>query len=149
MIFFVKFDLTRKARLVAGGQRHKNFPAFETYCSVASRETIRLIFLTVALNDLSFLAADVGNAYLNAPCREKFYIECGAKLFGEQNKGKMAVIVRALHRFKSVGTSWRNHLSTMIQNQLKYKCCKADQYTYYKMMNGPRTCLLCISCCVC
>ena len=49
----------------------------------------------------------------------------------------MAVIVRDLYGLKSEGVSWRNHLSTTIPNQLKYKCCKADQDTYYKMMNGP------------
>ena len=70
IIFDVKFDLSRKARLVAGGHKHKNVPAFETYSSVASREIIRLIFLIAALNDLSILAADIGNTYLNAPCKE-------------------------------------------------------------------------------
>ena len=138
IIFDVKFDLSRKARLVAGGHKHKNVPAFETYSSVASRETIRLIFLIAALNDLSILAADIGNAYLNAPCKEKVHVECGAELFGKQNQGKIAVIVRALYGLKSAGASWRNHLSTMIQNQLNYKCCKADQDTYYKMMKDSK-----------
>ena len=60
----------------------------------------------------------------------KIHIECGAELFGEQNKGKMAEIVRVLYGLKSAGASMRNHLSTL-------KWCKADQETYYKMMIGP------------
>ena len=59
IIFDVKFDLSRKARLVVGEHKHKNVPAFETYLSVASRVTIRLIFLIAAFNDLSILAADI------------------------------------------------------------------------------------------
>ena len=42
LIFDVKFDLTRKARLVAGGHRNKNIPAHATYSSVASRDSVRL-----------------------------------------------------------------------------------------------------------
>ena len=133
IVYDVKFDLTRKARLVAGGHKHKNVPAFESYSSVASRETVRLIFLIAAINNLEILAADIGNAYLNAPCNEKVHIICGPELFGAENEGKTAIIVRALYGLKSAGASWRNHLSTMIQSQLGYKPCKADQDSYYKM----------------
>ena len=119
--------------MVAGGHKHKNVPAFESYSSVASRETIRLIFLIAAMNNLSIMAADIGNAYLNAPCKEKVHVTCGPELFGKENAGKTAVIVRALYGLKSAGASWRNHLSTMIKDVLKYKSCKADQDTYYKM----------------
>ena len=137
IVFDIKFDLTRKARLVAGGHKHKNVPAFESYSSVASRETIRLIFLIAAMNNLDIMAGDIGNAYLNAPCKEKVHIICGPELFGKENEGKTAVIVRALYGLKSAGASWRNHLSSMIKEELKYKSCKADQDTYYKVKTRP------------
>jgi hypothetical protein len=37
---------------------------------VVSMDTVRLFFLLVALNNLEILAADIQNAYLNAPVRE-------------------------------------------------------------------------------
>ena len=44
-----------------------------TYSSVVSRESIRIGFLIAALNGLDVLAADIGNAYINAPCKEKIW----------------------------------------------------------------------------
>ena len=68
IIFDVKMDLTRKARFVAGGHLTEP-PASITYSSVVSRDSVRLAFLIAALNDLEIVSCDVGNAYLNAPCR--------------------------------------------------------------------------------
>ena len=60
IIFDVKLDLTRKARLVAGGHKNKKVPTFTTFSTVASRDSVRLIFLVAALNDLKLLSADIG-----------------------------------------------------------------------------------------
>merc|ERR1712020_464580 len=43
MIFDVKFDLTRKARLVAGRHRAPHIPAHTTYSTVASWESVRVL----------------------------------------------------------------------------------------------------------
>ena len=40
IIFDVKFDLTRKARLVSEGHRHKDVPSHACYSSVASRGSV-------------------------------------------------------------------------------------------------------------
>lgn len=70
MIFDVKMDFTCKARFVARGHM-TNPPTSLTYSSVISRESVRISFLLAALNDIDILVADVGNAYLNAPTKEK------------------------------------------------------------------------------
>ena len=71
MVFDVKMDFTRKARLVAEGHLSE-VPQYLTYSSVLSRETVCIIFLIAVLNnDLDILSIDIGNAYLNAPNREK------------------------------------------------------------------------------
>jgi hypothetical protein len=58
MIFDVKMNLTRKARLVAGG--HQTDPPKEsTYSSVVSGNSIRIAFTFAALNDLDVLSANV------------------------------------------------------------------------------------------
>ncbi len=70
-IFEVKFvDLRRKARYVAGGHL-TNCPHVMTYSSVVSRESLCIGFLLAALNGLEVLAADIQNAYLNAPTEDK------------------------------------------------------------------------------
>jgi hypothetical protein len=79
MIFDVKMDLTRKARLVAGG--HQTDPPKEsTYSSVVSRDRIKIAFTLAALNDLDVLSANVQGAYLNAPTKEKVYTIAGWNL---------------------------------------------------------------------
>ena len=132
IIFDVKFDLSRKARLVAGGHRNPDVPSYSTYSSVVSRDTVRLSLLLAALNDLELIACDIGNAYLNAPCREKVHVILGAEIFGEEFKGKRAIIVRALYGLKSAGASWRTHFSNFIQDKLKYFPCQADPDVYMK-----------------
>ena len=72
MIFDVKMDLTRKARLVAGGHQTE-VPTESTYSSVVSRDSVRIAFTLAALDDLEVLSADVQNAYLNSPTKERVF----------------------------------------------------------------------------
>eukprot|EP00978_Attheya_sp_CCMP212_P004652 scaffold10138_cov34-Attheya_sp.AAC.1 len=101
-------DFTRKARFVAGGHL-TDPPASITYSSVVARDSVRIMFMIAALNDLSVLVADVGNAYLNAPCREKIWFTAG-KEFGSI-AGTKIVLVRALYGLKTSGAAWRAHIS--------------------------------------
>ena len=132
MIFDVKFDLTRKARLVAGGHRAPHVPAHTTYSTVASRESVRILFLLAALNEVSIQTADIGNAYLNAPCREKVHVIVGPELFGPANEGKRAIIVHALYGLKSASAAWRKHLVDTIRLELGYKSSKGDSDVFMK-----------------
>ena len=132
IIFDVRPDLTRKARLVAGGHRHKNVPAHATYSSVASRDSVRLMFMAAALNDIEVLSTDIGNAYLNARNREKVHVIVGPELFGEQFSGQYAIITRALYGLKSAGAAWHSHLSGFIKEELGYKSTIADPDVYLK-----------------
>ena len=135
MIFDVKMDgkFTRKARFVADGSRTEA-PASMTYSSVVSRESVRIAFLIAALNDLEVCAADVGNAYLNAPSREKLWTAAGHE-FGS-NKGKVMLIVRALYGTKSAGASWRKMLAETMAD-LKYKPTRADPDVWIRPMVKP------------
>ena len=106
MIFDVKMDLTRKARFVAGGHLTEP-PSSITYSSVVSRDSVRLAFLLAALNGLNIMACDIGNAYLNAPCREKVWFVAGPE-FGSR-QGTVVKVVRALYGLKSSGASMFNN----------------------------------------
>ena len=67
MIYDIKMDFTRKARLVAEGCSTPN-PVTSTYAGVVSRESVRIAFMYVALNVLDVWSADVQNAFLQDPC---------------------------------------------------------------------------------
>ena len=123
MIFDVKMDLTRKARLVAGG--HQTDPPKEsTYSSVVSRDSIRIAFTVAALNDLDVLSADVQGAYLNAPTKEKVYTTAGLE-FGADKVGRPVLIVRALYGLKSSGARWRDHMAATLREG-GFVSCRGD-----------------------
>jgi hypothetical protein len=122
MIFDIKMDFTRKARFVAGGHTTET-PASTTYSSVVSRDSVRIAFMFAALNDLDILAADVGNAYLNADCREKIWTiadpEFGSKV------GTVMIIEKALYGLKTSGAAWRALLASLLTD-LGYESTRAD-----------------------
>jgi len=134
MIFDIKMiGLVRKARFVAGG--HLTDPPVESvYSSVVTRESVRIMFLIAALNDLDILGADVQNAYINARTDEKVYTTAGPE-FGE-NAGRPAIIVRALYGLKSSGARWRDHFASILM-QLGFKSSKADPDVWMRKARKP------------
>ena len=62
--------------MVANGSTTEE-PSSITYSSVVSRDRVHIAFLVAELNDLDVMAYDVGNAYLNAPCRGKIWFVAG------------------------------------------------------------------------
>jgi hypothetical protein len=130
LVYDIKMeDFQRKARLVAGGHMTDSPPAYVTYASVVSSESVRIALTLAALNDLEVKTADIENAYLTAPVGEKIYCKLGPE-FGD-NAGKTAIIVRALYGLKSAGTSFRNHLADCMRH-LGWESCKADQDVWMK-----------------
>jgi hypothetical protein len=92
---------------VAGG--HLTDPPVDSvYSSVVTRDSVRIMFLIAALNDLDILGADVQNAYINAITSEKVYFIAGPE-FGS-SQGRPCIIVRALYGLKSSGARWRDHM---------------------------------------
>ena len=88
-------------------------PASITYSSVVSRDSVRLAFLFAALNDLlEIIACDLGNAYLNAPCRENVWFVAGPE-FGSR-QGPVVKVVTVLYARKSSGTAWREMFNTTV-----------------------------------
>ena len=84
---------------------------------------MRIALTAAAINNVDVWAADVLNAYITAPCREKVWTTLGLE-FGE-DQGKKAIIVRALYGLKSSGAAFRAHLQGFMK-EMGYKACKAD-----------------------
>ena len=78
MIFDINMDgnLTREERIVTG--RHTTDPlASITYLRVISRDSVRITFMLATINYFDVYAANIGNTYLNAPCRENIWTIVG------------------------------------------------------------------------
>ena len=123
IIFDVKMTLERKARWVLDGHLTAAVD-YSTYAGVVSRESVRIALTYAALNDLDVWAADIQNAYIQAPSSRKDYITCGPE-FGLENVGKAALIRRAQYGGKSAGRDFRNHLRSCMDH-LGFKSCRAD-----------------------
>jgi hypothetical protein len=134
IIFDVKMDFTRKARWVLDGHKTPN-PIGSTYAGVVSRESVRIALTYAALNGLDVVAADIRNAYLQAPSSQKDYIICGPE-FGLENQGKKALITRALYGGKSAGKDFRNHLRSCMRH-LDFKSCLADPDVWMRPAQKP------------
>ena len=99
-------------------------PIGSTYTGVVSRDSVRIALTYAALNETYVLAADIQNAYLQAPISQKHYVICGEE-FGLENVGKVALIRRALYEGKSAGCDFRNHLRECMSH-LGFIPCLAD-----------------------
>ena len=99
MILDVKLseNLRRKARFVADGHLVET-PASITYSTVVSRDSVRILLMTAALNGLEVMGCDVQNAFLSAKNLEKHWIRAGPEFRSEQ--GKIFIVVRALYGLK-------------------------------------------------
>ena len=75
----------KEGRWVLDGHKTPD-PIGSTYAGVESSESMHLALTYAALNDLDVLAADIRNAYLQAPSSQKDYIICGPE-FGIKNIG--------------------------------------------------------------
>ena len=132
LVFDVRMTLERKARWVKDGHKTPE-PEESTYAGVVSRESVRIAFTYAALNDLPICAADIQNAYLQAPASEKHYIICGPE-FGLENVGKLAIIVRALYGGKSAGADYWRHVRTAM-SELGFESCKANPDVWFRPSN--------------
>ena len=129
LIFDVKFDLTRKARYVAGGHL-TDPPTHMTYATVVSRDSVRICLTVAALNGLDISACDIGNAYLNAETQEKVYFIAGSEW--RDKEGRIVVIVRALYGLKSSALQWQRHLADNLRYDLGYVPSLADDNVWMK-----------------
>ena len=80
LIFDMKLseNFRRKARFVADGHIVET-PSSIAYSTVVPRDSVRILLLVAALNDLDVMEADVQNAFLSAENLEKHWIRSGPK----------------------------------------------------------------------
>ena len=135
MIFDVKLseNLRRKARFVADGHKVET-PSSITYSTVVSRDSVRILLMIAALNDLDVMGCDVQNAFLNAKNKEKHWIRAGPEFGHEQ--GKVFLVVRALYGLKSASASFRSFMAQKLDDA-GFKSTYADPDVWIKPAIKP------------
>ncbi|MGH7955026.1 MAG: reverse transcriptase domain-containing protein, partial [Gloeomargaritales cyanobacterium] len=129
MIFTVKSDLRRKARLVVGGHV-VDAGDLPTYASTVKGMSVRLLFMIAAINDLDVLSADIENAFVNAYTNEKIYTRAGPE-FGE-HEGKLVEIIKALsYGLKTSARRFHAHLADSLRS-LGFKQTRYDPDVWYR-----------------
>jgi hypothetical protein len=124
LVFDVKLgeNFRRKARFCADGHK-TGAPASVTYSTVVSRDSVRILLTIAALNDLKVMGADVQNAFLTAPNKEKCWMVAGPE-FGP-DEGKNLLVVRALYGLKSASFSFRAYMAEKL-SELGFHSTLAD-----------------------
>ena len=98
LIYDVKHDGRRKARLVADGHL-TDIPDDSVYSSVVSLRGLRVLLFLAELNGLEVWGTDIGNAYLEAQTSEKVCIRAGPE-FGAMTD-HLLLIHKALYGLRS------------------------------------------------
>ena len=99
LIFYVKLsdNFKRKTRFIDDGHIVET-PSSITYSTVVSKDSVKILLLAAALNDLDVMGADIQNALLSAENLENHWIR-SAPEFGAEH-GNVFNVVRALYGLK-------------------------------------------------
>ena len=129
-VFDIKMNFERKARWVKDGHKCPD-PESSPYAGVVSRESVRILLTYAALLGIDVYAADIRNAYLQAPTSEKHFVICGPE-FGLEHVGKRALIVRALYGGKVAGRDFWHHLRSCMKDELGFESSLADPDVWFR-----------------
>ena len=127
LVYDITMNLTRKARMVAEGNLAKPDSDVPVYASVVSRESVRILFTIASLNNMKVRAADITNAFLNAPCLENICFKAGPE-FGDK-EGQWVIVGRALYGLVSSSAAFAIHrnqvlcASSLCMKKYFYLCC--------------------------
>ena len=123
MIFEVKQDGRRKARLVAGG--HLVDPmGINPRSTVVKGISVRLLDLIAHRDGLRTLCGDIGNAFITAKCMEKIYARAGPE-FGER-EGAILIFRKALYGLRSSSRAFRAHFADFLRS-MGFKASRYDR----------------------
>ena len=119
---------------LCGWRSYNQSSQVHSYSTVITREGVRIAFLVATLNDLDITAADVGNAYLNADCKEKIFF-CARPEFGT-TEGSVLIIRKALYGLKSSGAAWHALFCSTLWD-LGYKPTTGDPDVWIRPASKP------------
>jgi hypothetical protein len=113
LIFDVKQDLRRKARMVAGGHLVDALE-HDLYSSCVKPISVKLLHVIAHKQSLEQLCGDVANAFPNAVTNERVWARAGPE-FGSDLEGMVVIIRKALYGLKSSSERWHAHLADTLR----------------------------------
>ena len=125
LIFDVKPDGRRKARLVIGGHMTSPSEDIECYSSMMKQESSRLLMLVAHSRGYDVAVGDVVNAYLNALTKEKIWTRGGTAFVRTgyaKDKNARARVVKAQYGLKSSGHQFWALLSDTLHSLGFFRC---------------------------
>ena len=130
MIFYFKLgeNFQRKARILYGGHTTRIHSSV-TYSSMVLHDLVRIMLIVAALNGLDLQAEDIEDAYLTAPCFEKYLMRAGPK-FGI-NEGKVCIVISSLYGLKISSVAFRAFLAEILHN-MGFKYSFVDPGVWYR-----------------
>ena len=114
IVFDVKHDLRRKARLVAGGHLI-DIADTPVYSSTVKSISVQLLHVISHKANLKQLCGDIGNAFPNAYTNEKIFVRKAGVEFGE-HAGKTIIIRKAVYGLCSSAERFRAHLADSLRS---------------------------------
>lgn len=139
-------NFRRKARCCADGHKTST-PTSMTHSTVVARDSVRTMLLIVALNEIELKGADVKNAFLSSPNKERCWLRAGPEF--RALEGKPFVVTAALCGLKSVSASFRAHMAKKF-DEMNFKSSHADPDVWRRpaaKANGEK-CYECLLTCV-
>ena len=122
MIFAVKQDLRRKARLVIGGHLVDVLDN-NLYSSTVKGISVKILHVIAHQQQLKLLCGDVGNAFVNAHTNELVFTKAGPE-FGDK-EGMVLIIRKALYGLKSSAECWHSHFADSLRG-LRFMPTRCD-----------------------
>ena len=124
LIYDVKLaeNFRQKTRFVANGS-FMDSPSFITYRKVVSQDSVRILLLVAALNNLEVMGADMQNAFLSAPNLENHWIRAGTEFGAKQ--GKVFIVMHTLYGLKSASAALRYFMAKKL-DEINFKLYFAD-----------------------
>ena len=112
MVFDVKQDLHRKARLVAGG--HLIDPLnHEVYSPTVKDISVRLLQVIAHKEKYNILCGNVGNAFPTKYTNERVYAIAGKE--SGSRAGQVVIIVKALYGLATSGQRWHGMFADLLR----------------------------------
>ncbi len=102
--------------------------------SIVYPETVHLVLLMAALNELKVKVGEVLNAYITAPITKRVWTVLGPESVSDAHKS--AIIVRALYGLKSAGAAFCANLASFM-HWIGFTSCKADPNLGFKAETRP------------
>lgn len=130
-----------KARFVAKGFSQRPGIDFnETYASVVTHDTMRIVMATVAAEDLEMSQMDVKSAFLNGDLKEELYmLQPEGFVVGQKNE--VCRLHKSIYGLKQASHVWGEHFTNFIKEH-HFNPSESDPCFFTRNKEGERTLLI-------